>query len=230
MSVPSSWALAETLLINEQPVEAIVALLDFSPERAAALLRQRQQVGRLLELAKVKDDTTFNATWLASLPASSGDAKLQARGRFAVAGQAALVLRDLGRKAAVDEIVDTLEAAAVSDADDGRRWSALAKLRWQLGRYDDALKAAALAAGFLPPSQVFAEFIKPQAALAAFWFGSAKDIDPLVDREKACIEAVWMSVPRRPPARPSPIGKSEWMPPRRTSASWSRRCGPRTSR
>ncbi|MDX1944488.1 MAG: hypothetical protein SFU86_03705, partial [Pirellulaceae bacterium] len=77
--LPTSWAYAETLLINEQPTEAIIALLDSAPERAAMLLRQRHQVDRLLELAKVKNDAAFDGAWLASLPAAPGDARLQAR-------------------------------------------------------------------------------------------------------------------------------------------------------
>ncbi|MDX1947199.1 MAG: hypothetical protein SFU86_17495, partial [Pirellulaceae bacterium] len=130
--------------------------------------------------------------------AAPGDARLQARVRVAIASQAALALRDLGRPADVDRITQTLLAAAASDPDDGRRWAAVARLFWQLGKYDDALSAAAIATGFMPPSQVFGEFIKPQAALAGFWFGSAKDIDPLVDRQKGVEAAVWMSVPRPP--------------------------------
>src|SRR5205823_5547215 len=146
-------------------------LRKINPRFAHAIYWRQQRHREALDFCGVAADGRLDRAWFDKLPAPPGDAGVQHEGRFALAGQIARQLRELGRKEQLDQVVETLHSLGSSIADQGRRWTALAALNWQLGRYDDAVHdaAQAIAAG-AQPANVFTALVRQNGPWAAGWY------------------------------------------------------------
>jgi tetratricopeptide (TPR) repeat protein len=204
-----AWRLAETLLIAERVELALEVLKKTHPVQAHALLVRQHRHSEALAYATVTADKVLDRQWFDSLPGGLGEAQQQAAVRFSLAAQVARELRDLGRPAQVEQVVETLRGLAAAESQKGARWSALAALAWRLERYDDAFSNAeqALAANQSPAS-VFAPLLSKAGPLAAAWFSEAINRDPLTDRKAAIAQAVWLVV-AQPPAGKLPANWRE---------------------
>jgi tetratricopeptide (TPR) repeat protein len=195
------WVLVETLLINEQIEEAIKLLKENWPQHAMVVLRRTHRVGDALELAKIVSDKPLDQEWLGSLPAPAADDQERERIRREIAGQSAQLLHELGRREQLDQVLAALRAERAPASDSSRRKTALAKLLWQLGRYDEAIDAALQADRQVTMQSILAELLRPQLTLALFWHDWRQKKDPLKDARRSLADAIWMASPSPPAGR-----------------------------
>lgn len=201
------WVATEALLVTGQINDALEIVKRTNPKFAVSLWWRQHRHREALEFAGVKADTELNRAWFDQLPAMMGEATNQQEARFALAGQLARELRELGRQEQIEQVLATLRAVAKPAGDRGRRMASVALLDWQLGRYDDAPRdaLAAIGAGYPRPA-IFASFNKQHGALADAWFDLWTTMNPLADREKTLSQALWL-VAAQPPGDKLP---AEW--------------------
>lgn len=199
VQVAKSWFLIEALLVGERTEDALAILRKTHPQHAHAMLWRQHRHREALELAGVAPGKALDRVWFDALPVPPGDTRSQTTIRIALASQVARQLRELGGQEQVASIIDTLEGLAMTGNDQGQRWTQLAALHWQLGRFDDAFLAVSQAlAAKAPPPTVFAALLKQQGQLATIWFEIQTAQNPLLDRAKAVERAVWLSVASPP--------------------------------
>ncbi|HEX5105858.1 MAG TPA: HEAT repeat domain-containing protein, partial [Pirellulaceae bacterium] len=199
VQVAKSWFLIEALLVTEHLDEALAILKKTHPHNAHVLLWRQHRHREALELAGVAEGKALDRAWFDALPAPPGESRSQVAVRMALAGQVARELRELGRLDDIATIVETLRGLAAAAGDQGQRWTQVAALNWQLGRYEEAFHDAsqALAAKAAPPT-VFGTLLKQQGQLATIWYEMTTAQDPLMERDKAVERAVWLAVPNPP--------------------------------
>lgn len=199
VQVAKAWFVVEALFVTEQTDAALAILRKTHPQHAHAMLWRQHRHREALELAGVTPDKELDRAWFDALPAPPGDSRAQAAIRILLAAQVARQLRELGKPEQTTSIVETLRTLAATDNDQGRRWTQLALLNWQLARYDDAfLDASQALAAKASPSTVLGSFLKQQGPLASAWYEILTNQDPLLDRQKAVEQAVWLSVANPP--------------------------------
>ena len=199
VQVAKAWFLIEALLVAERNDEALAIMKKTHPQHAHAMLWRQHRHREALELVAVAPGKTLDRAWFDALAVPPGDTRSQTTMRMTLAAQVARELRELGGQEQITSIVETLRSLAATGNDQGQRWTQVALLNWQLGRFDDAFVDAsqALAAKASPPA-VFGQLLKQQGQLATIWFEILTAQDPLVDRQKAIERAVWLSVASPP--------------------------------
>ena len=200
--VAKSWFLIEAHFASEESGAALAILRKTHPQHAHAMLWRQHRHREALELVGVAEGKALDRAWFDSLPAPPGDSRTQSAIRFQLAIQVARQLRELGRPEQVTNILETLRGLATVGSDQGQRWTQLALVNWQLGRYDDAFSDASQAlAGKAAPPSVFNTLLKQQGQLATIWYELITAADPLADRQKSIEQAVWLSVANPPKGR-----------------------------
>ncbi|QDU28753.1 hypothetical protein ETAA8_38580 [Anatilimnocola aggregata] len=169
------WFGAKTLLLNERPQLALDLLKDGLQPMAFDLLSQLQQHQEALDLAGIKDDTSFNQAWLNGLTGQQPVRTSRSVDRFTYAVSIAAQLRMLGKKQQYDDLRALLESTATLDDQRGQYWHQLARLERQPGRQQELLHLYGRGVAQNPQS-VWSQLFGKKFARAQTWW-EALDAD-----------------------------------------------------